>query len=191
MAEPGRPASDAEIEDLVSYVRSDPSRRQLLTELLPEDAAVHAGRGATSTARVRAWVLAAFADVGLPDAALPYVVEELESGNEPVLVAAAAKAVRGQRPPDPAFASPLVRALWNMAGRDDAVSFAALRPVWPAPDPTSPLLEVLATLRCLGSDARVHSELNDFHRAASAMLSPAVRASLERTIGGAARPGPR
>lgn len=187
MAEPGKARSpDDEIADLVSLVRSNPSRREELVGLLAENAVVHVGQGAADTARLRAWALAAFAEVGLPDAALPYVIEELESGDEPILVAAAAKAVGGLRPPDPALAGPLVRALWNIAGRDDTVSFAALRPTWPAPDPTTPLLEILAALRDLGPGAGVRSELVEFLRADGTLLSPTVRASLERTIATAA-----
>lgn len=174
--------TEPEVDDLVRRVRSEPWRRDDLVPLLREDHLLHEGNGAGATARVRAWVLAAFADVGLPDSALPYVVEELESGDEPVLVAAAARAVRGRAPIDPVLAGPLVAALWNMAGHDDTVSFDTLWPSWPATDPTTPLLEVLATLRELGPAAGVGGVLEEFRPARSALLSADVAAALDRTI---------
>lgn len=144
-------ATAVEVDRLVGDVRADPGRRAELVALLREDHPAHAGKGSGATARVRAWVLAAFADVGMPDAALPYVVEELETGVEPELVAAAARAARGDRAVRPELAGPLVAALWNMAGRDDAVSFDSMWPSWPAREPTTALLEVIATLRAMGS----------------------------------------
>jgi protein SCO1/2 len=132
-------------------------------------------------------VLAAFADVGLPDAALPYVAEELESGDEPILVAAAAQAARGRRPVDPMLEGPLVTALWNMAGRDDTVSLDTLWPSWPATAPTTPVLEVLATLRELGPGAGVNGALQELRLARSALLSAAAQTALDRTIAAAAK----
>ena len=174
--------TEPEVDDLVRRVRSEPWRRDALVPLLREDHPLHEGSGTGTTARVRGWVLAAFADVGLPDAALPYVVEELESGDEPILVAAAAQAARGRRPVDPMLASPLVAALWNMAGRDDTVSFDSLWPSWPATAPTTPLLEVLAAVRQLGPAAGVDDALQEFRLARSALLGATVKAALDHTI---------
>ena len=72
------------VEALVAEVRADPARRDELLALLREDAAVHQGRGASTATRIRGWVLAAFADVGLPDGAVPYVLEDLENDIDPL-----------------------------------------------------------------------------------------------------------
>lgn len=141
-----------ELEALVAAVRSDRSRREELVELLAEGAPLYAGRGMSATARLRGWVLAAFEDVGLPALAVPFVYEELESGVEAHLVAAAAKAARGGER-DPALGPHLVSAFVNMASRDDTVTFEALRPVWPATASTTAILEVLGTVRWLGTDS--------------------------------------
>ena len=61
-------------------------------QLLPERISLYAGRSANETIRMRGYILAAFEQVELPDAALPYVLEELESGRDAYLVAAAARA---------------------------------------------------------------------------------------------------
>jgi protein SCO1 len=180
-------ATEPEVDDLVRRVRSEPWRRDALIPLLREDHPLHEGRGTGATARVRSFVLAAFADVGLPDAALPYVAEELESGDEPILVAAAAQAARGRRPVDPMLKGPLVTALWNMAGRDDTVSLDTLWPSWPATAPTTPVLEVLATLRELGPGTGVNGALQEFRLARSALLSAAAQTALDRTIAAAAK----
>jgi len=69
---------------------------QLLVELLPERIPVYRGRSANIVNRMRGYLLAAFEGAGLPEEALPYVFEELESGREAYVVAAAARALRGR-----------------------------------------------------------------------------------------------
>ena len=162
-------------------VRSLPSKPGQLVDLLFEDSPCHTGRSAGETARLRAEVLLTLGTMGLPDEAVPFVVEELEAGSEPVLVAAAAKAARGRR--DPALSRPLVQALWNMAGRDEPVSFGLGRQIWPAPDATTPLLEVLAALRDLGPPAGTRSELERFLRDDGPLLTDSVRTALRDTLG--------
>src|SRR5262245_45026367 len=66
-----------------------------LTALLAETLHLYEGRGTNQVIRMRGYILAAFERAGLPEAALPYVLEELESGHSAYLIAAAAKAVRG------------------------------------------------------------------------------------------------
>jgi protein SCO1 len=172
--------TEDEVAALVDRVRATPARRDALVGLLAEDAPVHAGRGTGSTARVRAWVLVTFADVGLPDEALPVVYEELESGREPVLVAAAARALRGRLAVDATAARFLLRALWRMAELDEPVSFDALRPTWPARAPTSALLEVLHTLAAAGP--QVHDELLRFRAGYAGPLGQEVRDRLDAAV---------
>lgn len=175
-------------DDLVRWVRADPARRGDLVPLLREDHRLHAGRSAGTTARVRAWVLVTFAEVGVPDTALPYIVEELDNGDEPLLIAAAARAVRGlgrgsSAPADvSAITASLITALWNTAGNDDVVGLDEPVPSWPPAHPTTALFEVLAALRDLGSAGDVAAELTEFRTAKGELLSPTVQASLDRTI---------
>ena len=51
-------------------------------------------RGAAAIVRMRGWVLLAMARAGVSDAALVFVLEELDTGIDPYLVAAAARALR-------------------------------------------------------------------------------------------------
>ena len=108
-----------------------------LVDQLHEGSAVYAGRSAAAAGRLRASVLAEFGEVGLPAAAVPYVVEVLRTELNPEVVAAAAVAVRGWPGSDPALASALVQAVVNLRGRDG--------PAGPGTSRTA-LVEVLAAL---------------------------------------------
>jgi protein SCO1/2 len=175
-------ASDAvvtepDLEALVEAVRADPGRRDELVPLLREDAALHRGRSTATTARLRGWVLAAFADVGLPAGAIPFVIEELTTGREPHLVAAAARATLGATDPDRALVRGLVEALDRIRDRDDAVTFEALAPSWPTTTPTTATTELLDALRALGPVAVVAlPELRALARDAQRRNAPVGRA---------------
>jgi protein SCO1/2 len=72
---------------------------------------------------MRGWVIHAFSEVGLPREALPFVLEELESGHDPYLAAAAARALRGSSEASDRFRPFVERALENVRGADDRVCF--------------------------------------------------------------------
>src|SRR3989442_13246527 len=86
------------IADIIAYVdriRTSPHLRDALVGLLPEQSPIYVDRGTNEAERLRGYLLASFELIGLPAAAMPFVLEELESGHNPYAVAAAAKAVRG------------------------------------------------------------------------------------------------
>lgn len=120
-----------------------------LVELLREDHPTYVGVAAVGVVRMRGWLYVALARRGAPPAALPYLLEELESGHDAYLVAAAAHALR-TAPPDPAHAPFLTAALRNAAGRDQPVSFERFGETTPADAPTSVVGEVLSALERLG-----------------------------------------
>lgn len=93
--------------------------------LLREDAGIYSGRGTGDAERLRGFILASFGSTGLPEAALPYVLEELETGRNPYTVAAAARAVRRANPPPAGAAALIERALTRIRRRDDYVDFDA------------------------------------------------------------------
>jgi protein SCO1/2 len=141
------------IAELVDEVKRDPRRRNSLVALLPERLPLYAGRSTNATIRMRGYVMAAFEQVGLPEAALPYVLEELESGRDAYLVAAAAKALRGLDGPAGHAVPFLLKAVENVRYVDDAMSFDSYRPRWPLPSYTTATEELNKTLARLGSDA--------------------------------------
>lgn len=178
-----RLSGEGQVEAAVASARHDPVRRDGLVDLLAETSPVYDGLSMSTTARLRGWVLAAFEDVSLPGRALPFAMEELQSGVEPYLVAAAAKAVRGGAR-NPALGPYLLTAFANMESRDDTVTFEALRPPWPPRRPTTALVEILSTVRWLGAASAVGvEEWEEAQRRCSGRLSQEVRSALADTIG--------
>lgn len=172
------------IAALVDAVTRDPRHRDRLVELLPEQISLYAGRGTNATTRIRGYILAAFERVGLPDSALPYVLEELESGRDAYLVAAAAKALRGLQRPTSNVAAFLLKAIANIQYADDAVSFDCYRPRWPMPSHTTAMEEIMKTCAWLGALARpALPALQALHQDRHAVSGPA-RAILKTILVG-------
>jgi protein SCO1/2 len=101
------------------------AQRDELVAVLSEEHSLHRDLGLSDITHVRGFVLAAFEHLGLPRAALPFVLEELQTGHAPYSVAAAARAVRGLGGPCHELEPFLRRALDNLTGRDEIVSFGA------------------------------------------------------------------
>jgi protein SCO1/2 len=120
-----------------------------LVELLREDHPVYAGPAAVGVVRMRGWLYAALARRGVPASALPYLFEELESGHDGYLVAAAAHALQTV-PPDPVHAPFLTAALRNVVGRDQPVSFERFGETTTVDAPSSVVGELLSALERLG-----------------------------------------
>jgi protein SCO1/2 len=147
-------ASEEEFAELVETLVSDPNRHDQLTDLLREDHPFYNERGAATVAQMRGWVLLGLARTGVSDHALLFVLEELDTGIDPYLVAAAACALRSYAKPNPALASFVIRALKQNRYRDDPVSFLAYADYSLGPSSTSPVRELLLTLAWLGPHAR-------------------------------------
>ena len=142
---------EVEIARFVDNVKQSPEYRNSLLSLLPERIPLYVNRSTNETIRIRGYTLAAFEQTGLPEAALPYVLEELESGRDAYLVAAAAKAVRGLEKPTNQLIPFLLKAVRNIKGADDSVSFQSYRPVWPVISHTTALEEIFKTFGWLGA----------------------------------------
>ncbi len=103
---------------------------------------------------MRGWVLLALARGGISDAELLFVLEELDTGVDAYLVAAAARALRSYPTPLPAFAPFVIRAVTHIRYSDDRVSFERYGEYATSGNGTSPIRELLATLTWLGPAAR-------------------------------------
>lgn len=170
--------------EYVDRARRHPELRDSLVELLPERISLYRGRSTNTTARMRGYLLAAFEEVGLPDAALPYVLEELESGRDAYLVAAAAKALRGLPGRSTDVVDFLLKAIGNIKYSDDALSFDGYLPAWPASNPTTAMDEILKTLSGLGAGARPALPALESLREEHQVLSGTSRAILEGILEG-------
>jgi protein SCO1 len=175
--------SESQFATLVDTLLADPDRRQQLADLLREDHPFYDQRGTAATVRMRGWVLLAFARIGLSDAALIFVLEELDTGVDPYLIAAAARALRSYTKPSGALAPFVMRALKNIRYRDEPVSFESYAEYADSSAGTSPVRELLATLAWLGPRAReVLPEIESLRGAQPGALSKKLQPELKRTL---------
>jgi protein SCO1 len=145
--------SEPQFAALVDALAANPDQREQLTDLLRENQPLYDQRGAATIVRMRGWVLLALARAGVADSALLFVLEELDTGVDPYLIAAAARALRSYPNPSPAFAPFVRRALTNIRYRDEPVSFENYGEYAVSSAGTSPVRELLATLTWLGPHA--------------------------------------
>lgn len=144
--------SEEEFAAFVDALAEDNQRRQLI-DLLREDHPVYEQRGAATIVEMRGWVLLALGKVGLTDDTLLFVLEELDTGVDPYLVAAAACALRSYPTPNSALTPFVMRALTQIRYHDDPVSFLAYGDYATSTTATSPVRELLITLAWLGRHA--------------------------------------
>jgi protein SCO1/2 len=174
--------SEPQFAALVDALAADPDRHTQLTDLLREDHPLYDQRGAATTVRMRGWVLLAIARVGVSDAALIFVLEELDTGIDAYLVAAAARALRSYPRPTAALSPFVMRALTNIRYRDEPVSFENYGEYATSSTGTTPVRELLATLAWLGPHARgVLHELESL-RAQRSGLSRKLLIDLDRAL---------
>src|SRR5262245_46744209 len=131
---------------------------------------------------MRGWVLLALGRVGVSDAALLFVLEELDTGVDPYLVAAAARAPRSYPNRSAAFAPFVMRALTNIRYHDEPVSFENYGEYAVTSTGTSTVRELLVTLAWLGPHAReVLSEVESL-RARPGGLSKKLLIDVDRAV---------
>lgn len=135
---------------LVEAGRGDSAYTQVFLDLLEECHPVYNGVGAATVVRMRGALLLALGHHVLPTAALPFVLEELESPHEAWLTAVAARVLRNHPEPSAAFVAPLLSALFYIRQRDDAVRLDHYGGYGSEGEPTTAVAEVIRTLGWLG-----------------------------------------
>ncbi len=123
-----------------------------LIEYLPEDHTIYQGRSAADIVRMRGWLILNLATDRVPASAIPFLLEELESGHDAYLVAAAARTIRSTAP-NPTYTPFVLNALRNNAGQDEPVSLDVFGEISSGTDTTSIVHELLETLAWLGPNA--------------------------------------
>jgi protein SCO1/2 len=144
----------AQLAETIIAIRRVPARRQELVALLAEQSAIYRGLSASEAERLRGFILAGFENVGLPQSALPFVLEEIETGLNPYTVAAAAKALRGASEISDAMFALLVAAAERIASNDDNVQFETIDPGDRAARRTGALTEIIRTIAASGPRPR-------------------------------------
>lgn len=184
-------ASAADLAGRIDAIRRTPSAAGTLAAMLAEQSPFFTGRGNNEAERLRGYILASFETAGLPPEAVPFVLEELETGRNPYTVAAAARALRGA-PEVPAEAPALlVGAIARLRGSDDVVSFERFEPTPASGNAATALAELARTLALLGPRAKpAVGDLLALIRGEGETFSPAVRAELARAAEALARAEP-
>ncbi|PYI62466.1 MAG: hypothetical protein DMF07_13510 [Verrucomicrobia bacterium] len=183
--------SEQQFGALVEALSSDPTRRAELTDLLREDHPVYDQRSAASIVRMRGWILIALSHVGLTDTALLFVLEELDTGRDAYLVAAAARALRSYANPVAAFAPFVMRAITNIRYHDEYVAFERYGEYAISATGTTSLSELLATLVWLGPHAcEILPELEQLRMNRGGGFSNHLLLEIERTLEAISGPAP-
>jgi protein SCO1/2 len=141
---------------------------------------------------MRGWILVALTNVGLTDDALLFVLEELDTGRDAYLVAAASRALRSYPKPVAAFAPFVMRAIANIRYHDEHVAFESYGEYAISPTGSTALSELLATLVWLGPNAcEVLPELEQLRQNRGHGFSNKLLVKIERAqkaISASARP---
>ncbi len=141
------------ISDTIS--RSD---LKTLVKLLDEKNLVYAGRGTNQIVRAKGFIMASFLNLGLPDKALPFILEELENGKHPYLIAGAARALRGSKTPLIQTLPYLFKSISNLTHGDDTFSFESINEERPLQKATSARMEIFETFKWFGAYAKEYTE---------------------------------
>jgi protein SCO1/2 len=173
--------SEDEFAGLVDLLAADPAGSAQLTDLLYEEHPVYDGRGTATVIRMRGWVLLALARSVLSDQALIFVLEELDTGIDAYLVAAAARALRSYPQPNETFAPFVGRALNQIRHHDEPLSFESYGEYATSSTGTTAVSELLATLAWLGPNARAILPQLEHWRAEHG-LSRKLRLDLDRAL---------
>jgi protein SCO1/2 len=172
--------SEPQFAALVDMLATDPARSGSLTHLLCEDHPYYTERSAAAIVRMRGWVLLALGRIGISDRELPFVVEELDTGMDAYLVAAAARALPSYTNPSAVLVPFLMRALANV--RDEPLSLECYGEYATSDPDTSPMRELFRALAWLGP--RAQSALPELMsmREQPGRLSRKLVAELDRAV---------
>ncbi|HZF55501.1 MAG TPA: SCO family protein [Polyangiaceae bacterium] len=145
--------TEADVLALVELGRGDASFTPRFLQLLDERHPVYAGIDSAAVTRIRGALLLALTQRALPDAALSFVLSELESAYDPWLTAVAAYALRRRPEPSSRYAGALIDALICIRGVDERVRLGSHGGYGDTGETTTATAEILRTLGWLGSCA--------------------------------------
>jgi protein SCO1/2 len=143
-----------------------------LLSMLRESSPIYEERPAVETERIRARIFSALAEQGAPDASLPFIFEELETGSFALATAAAARALRSCRPV-PAAAEPfLYKALRRILLKDEFLSDGSRRGTLESESPRTAAEDVLESVAALAPTTTSMERLEQLLADCRALVSP-------------------
>ncbi|MEM8568154.1 MAG: SCO family protein [Bacteroidota bacterium] len=142
-------SSEEEVGKVIELVRIGKLSKNVLIDILSERHQVYQERPTYQMNRIKGYAMASFAEVGLPDSAQHFLLDELQNGRNAYMVAAAAHGIRGAKQPGSQYVPFLLQALDNMRYHDDSMSFDVFKPAWPLEKPTTAKRELFLTLKWL------------------------------------------
>jgi protein SCO1/2 len=142
--------TEADVIRVTDIGRGDSAYTDTFLALLDERHAVYQGVGTPAVTRIRGALLLALGHRALPTAALPFVIEELETAHDAWLAAVAAQVLRKHPEPLPSFAQPLLSAVLYIRHRDEVVRLASHGGHGPGGETTTAMAEVMRTIAWLG-----------------------------------------
>lgn len=175
-------STEEEIGKILESVRKGVLPRSILLELLSERNIVYVERPSYQITRIKGFTLASFFEVGLPDSATNFILDELQNGRNAYLVGAAARGLRGAKQPRTQYVCFLIQAIYNLKYHDDSFDLSVFKPEWPLQDPSNGRLEILKTFQWLKGYAKAAiPDLKSFldNRAD---FTPEMIAEIRRTI---------
>jgi protein SCO1 len=175
--------TEEEFRSGVDELALEPSKQDELIDLLQEDHPVYDQRGTATVARMRGWVVLALARRNLPEPALPFVLEELDTGIDAYLVATAAFALRSYPIPSPAFAPFVVRAISNIRYHDERISLENYGGYAIGSKGTTPVRELLTTLEWLAPQAHAIAPEIELLRNGPTALNKKYQPNVDLIIG--------
>ena len=175
-------SSAEEVGKVIDLARSGKLSKHVLVELLSERHSVYRERSNYQMTRIKGYAMASFAEVGLPDSALNFVLDELQNGKHAYMVAAAARGLRGAKHLGSLYVSFLLQALSNIRYYDDSMDLDVFKPSWPLKNPTTAKKEIFLTFQWLrgyakGSLPELRSFLENTYD-----FDPKTRDEIKKTI---------
>lgn len=149
--------SEEEFVNLVDELKvtSQAFNSNLLVDLLSERHPVYKDRSSITSQKMRGYLIGAFREIGTPDKALPYLLEELETSFYPYIVAATARAIRGLKNPHAGIATFLNKSIYNIWQGDSYVNYSSYLPPYNhAEAQTTALWEIFDSIAWMGEKAK-------------------------------------
>ena len=175
-------STEEEIGKALDRIRKGELSRNLLVDLLSERHNVYIERPSYQMSRIKGYALASFLDVGLPDSAMNFVLDELQNGKNAYMVGSAARGLRGAKQPRALYVNFLIQAVYNLKYHDNSFDLSVFKADWPLKKPSNGRLEIFKTFQWLkgyakGAVPELKSFLNNRED-----FTPEMRDEIQKTI---------